>query len=237
MTLINYRVASTFDIKGIVSVYNDTHINTSNQLQKLNKDSTESFGKKGGHFLIFNEQEIMKILNDKVGEYYIAETDIGGKKYIKGFIYCIFSSKLYKDANYNIADSEYTEEDYFRFWEYVQENKVFIAYEIAVKPSSIQQGLSCGLMYGSFKRLKDRGYKKGLAEVQQIEGIIDRTGVYKDVFMKNEKSTHILRRIGSKKIGEKSLNYIKIGEKKVYIKSNIFAFDIDDAIDYLSRKR
>lgn len=237
MTLINYRVASTFDINGIVEVYNDTHININNQLQKLNKDSTESFEKKGGHFLIFNEEEIMKILNEKVGEYYIAEKDIRGNKDIKGFIYCIFSSELYKDANYNITDSEYTEEEYCRFWEYVKKNKVFIAYEIAVKPSCIQQGLSCGLMYGSFKRLKDRGYKKGLAEVQQIEGIIDRTGIYKDVFMTNEKSTHILRKIGSKKIGEKSLNFRKIGEKKVYIKSDIFAFDIDDAIDYLSRKR
>lgn len=236
MSLINYRVASTSDIKGIAKVYSDTHININNELEKLNKSSNESFEKKGGHFLIFNKQEIMKILHDKKGEYFIAEKCIDGRNDIKGFIYCVFGHELYKDANYNIADSEYTKEDYLKFWESVKENKVFIAYEIAVKSNEIEQGISYGLMYEAFRRLESMGFRKGLAEVQQVQGISDTRGIYKATNMTNRKSTHILRKIGSRKIGEKNVPHRKIGDKKIHIKSIIYEFDIDDALTFLGTK-
>lgn len=233
---IMVRKACENDIPGILRLYESIRIDSSNIGIKLLAEHENSFTNRGGFFEILSEQEIEKLLNSDEYIFLVSVIpDEDGKEEVNSCLYCRLNVDIFSNMEWKIKECVLSDSKKRDFMEAMKNGRVCTAVEHAIMPVVQSRGVAYPVIYEMYRHLADAGVLFIMLQIYTVIGVRC-LNEYCPLYLPNNRSKILNAKLGAFFVGSNNMEPKNIGEKQIDIKSDVYAIEIQSALEILDGK-
>lgn len=202
-----YSKVDICDAADIAELYRQTKIDKSNYREKLDPSSPRCFGKKGGMFIVLNEEEIAAEIAKEHNFWSVYRTEEG---IIAGSFWFSLENEAYAGTKY--------------------EHMPCTVYprEIVVSQDCGGKNLAKAMYYTTAETMLRAGYTTGVGDLYKVVGYDD-GGIVK-LDMVNMPSKRAMEAIGAEFAGPLPVKELVLDGIKVYIEAQMYLFYYENVV-------